>query len=119
MHKSFFSYVHERDGEVDLEAINKPKKSWSSPLEVFSAALKHEQHISSRINDIVDIALSEKDHATNNFLQWFVAEQVEEEATASGIVQQIKMLEGSKQALFMLDREMGQRTFVDSTNTEG
>ena len=110
--KKIYDYINERGGRVILEAIEKPKIEWSSPLEAFEDAYKHEQYVSSLINNLVDIAVEEKDHATNNFLQWFVAEQVEEEASADEIVQKLKLVGNKGNAIFMMDRELGQRTFT-------
>jgi ferritin len=106
----FFDYVLNRGGEVTLTAIEGPSASWASPLAVFEAALAHEQHITSRIGKLVDLALAESDHATNALLQWFVNEQVEEEASADVIVHQLKLAADTPAALFMIDRELGQRT---------
>ena len=103
----FFAYINERGGRVTLKAIKTPEKSWKSPLEVFQAAYKHEQHITGCINKLVDQAVKEKDHATNSMLKWFVDEQVEEEANASAIVEKLKLAKGATGALFMLDRELG------------
>jgi len=110
--KKMYDFVNERGGRVILEAIEQPKTEWSSPLEAFEDAYKHEQYVTSLINSLVDLALEEKDHATNNFLQWFVAEQVEEEASADAIVQKLKLVGGKGNAIFMMDRELGQRTFT-------
>lgn len=104
-----YDYVIQCDGKVTLKAINNPKSQWKSALEVFQETLKHEQYISSCVNNIVNLAIKEKDHATNNFFQWFVAEQVEEEANARNIVDKLKMIGETKSGLFMLDRELGQR----------
>ena len=86
-----YGFVNERGGTVDLKAIEAPKKKWKSPLDAFEDAYAHEQMISRSIDAIVDKAIAEKDHATNNFLQWYIKEQVEEEATADEIVQKIKL----------------------------
>jgi ferritin len=107
-----YNFLHDRGEEVELEAIAKPELKWDSPLVAFETAYAHEQIVSMRINDMVSEAVEANDHATVNFLQWFVAEQVEEEANAMDVVQQIKLV---GKALFMLDRELGQRVFVDST----
>ncbi|MBN1516776.1 ferritin [Candidatus Sumerlaeota bacterium] len=104
-----FDYVHERGGEVTLVAIEKPQHGWKSPLDAFEAAYKHEQFISDSINKLVDIARKEKDHATDNFLQWFVSEQVEEESSVDEVVQQLRMAKDAPGALFMLDRELASR----------
>ncbi len=108
--KKFFDYIIERGGRVALEAIKKPQAEWKSPLEAFEAAYAHEQHITGRINMLMDMALAEKDHATCAMLQWFVSEQVEEEANASSIVNKLKMVSGTN-GMFYLDRELGKRTF--------
>jgi len=107
-----FNYVNERGGRVWLDAIDKPALKWSSPLAAFQDAYKHEQKVTGLINKLVDLAIKEKDHATKNFLQWFVAEQVEEEASADGIVQKLKMVGKEGGGLFMIDRELGQRVFT-------
>ncbi len=109
--KKFYDFVNERGGRVILETIEQPKSEWSSPLEAFEDAYKHEKYVTGLINDLVDLALEEKDHATNNFLQWFVGEQVEEEASADEIVQKLKLVGNRGNAIFMMDRELGQRTF--------
>jgi ferritin len=114
--KKMYDFVNERGGRVILETIEQPKTEWSSPLEAFEDAYKHEQYVTSLINSLVDLALEEKDHATNNFLQWFVAEQVEEEASADAIVQKLKLVGGKGNAIFMMDRELGQRTFTLPTS---
>ncbi len=105
----FFGFVTERRGRVTLKVIEAPAKDWKSPLAAFEAALKHEQHITGRIGELVNLAIEEKDHATNAFLQWFVNEQVEEEASVDSIVQKLKMAEKSAGALLMLDHELGKR----------
>jgi len=105
----FFSYIVERGGKVALTAIAAPTAKWDSPQAVFEDEYKHECHVSSLINKLVELAAAEKDHASGVFLQWFVKEQVEEEANANEILHQLKMIGDSKQGLFMLDRHLGQR----------
>ncbi len=107
-----YDFIHERGGRVLLKAIDGPQTKWESPLDVFEAVFKHEQKVTGLINDLVDLAIQEKDHATNGFLQWFVTEQVEEEASADENVQQLKMMEDAPGGMFMLDRELGQRIFT-------
>ena len=107
-----FDYVIERDGRSIVHAIETPQAEWSNVLAIFEASLEHEQKVTGLINNLMDIALAEKDHASQIFLQWFVLEQVEEEATAKGIVQQLKMLGDSKAGLFQIDRELGARVFT-------
>ncbi|MGC9516378.1 MAG: ferritin [Methanomicrobiales archaeon] len=104
-------YIVQRGGRVILEEIEKPKTEWGSPLSVFEQVYEHEQKVTGLINDLVNLAIEEKDHATNNFLQWFVAEQVEEEESSSGVLQKVKLAGGDSGSLFMLDNELGQRVF--------
>ncbi|MCF8105754.1 MAG: ferritin [Desulfohalobiaceae bacterium] len=108
----FFNFVNERGGRVLLGAIEQPPTEWASVVDVFQATLDHERHVTSLINKLVDLAIDEKDHATNNFLQWFVGEQVEEEDTAGQILNKLKLMDRASGGLFMLDKELGQRTFV-------
>ncbi|AXV38494.1 MAG: ferritin [Methanobacterium sp. BRmetb2] len=107
----FHDYIIQRGGRVILDEIEKPQTEWESPLEVFEHVYAHEQKVTGLINDLVNLAIEEKDHATNNFLQWFVAEQVEEEESSSGVLQKIKLAVGDSGSLFMLDNELGQRVF--------
>ena len=107
----FYTFLHDRGESPELAAIDKPPVKWESPLAAFEDAFRHEQIVSSRINDLVDTALEIRDHAANAFLQKYVSEQIEEEASVSDVVQQLKMIEGAPQGLFMVDRELGQRIF--------
>ncbi|MFQ6098440.1 MAG: ferritin [Armatimonadota bacterium] len=105
-----YDHVYARGGRVVLQAIEAPPAEWESPLGAFEAAYKHECGISARINDLVNLAAEEGDHATQNFLQWFVAEQVEEEASADEVVKKLQLLQDAPRGLIMmLDAELGQR----------
>ncbi len=115
----FLDFVKERRGRVILTGIGSPKTDWASPLDVFEDAFKHECGISARIDSLVDIATAEKDHATATFLQWFITEQVEEEATADAIVAKLKMIGDDSVGLLMLDQELGTRTFITSPSGTG
>ena len=108
----FYSQILERGGEVALGALKAPDTTWDSPLAIFEAAYKHECYISACIDKLVKLAREAGDNAAENFLQWFVKEQVEEEATADEQRQQLKLAEGSPQALLLLDREAGARVFT-------
>jgi ferritin len=108
----FFDFVLERGGEVKLKAIEGPATEWESPVAMFEATLKHERYITGRINKLVDLALADSDHATNAFLQWFVNEQVEEEATADKILRQLKLMQDAPGGLYMLDQELAKRVFT-------
>jgi len=110
-----FKYIIERGGSVTLKPIEDVKTNWKDEIEIFQDTLDHERQVTALINNLVNIAIDEKDHATNNMLQWFVSEQVEEEAGVEEILGQLQMLEGNKHGLLMLDRELKQRTFVDET----
>ena len=114
----FINYINERGGRVELEAIEKPQVIWDSMIDVFEATLQHEQHITSKINDIMDLAVKEKDHATISFLNWYVDEQVEEENTADGILNRLKMINGEGNGMLMLDKEMAARTFTAPSSEE-
>jgi ferritin len=104
-----FDYVNERGGRVLLTGIEAPGTAWESPLEAFLAAYQHERHISKRIDKLVGLSQELKDNATYEFLQWFVDEQVEEEANAEQIVQDLKLIGRDATGLLMLDRELGKR----------
>ncbi len=107
-----YDFVNERGGRVILKSIAQPPAEWESALAVFEAVLKHEQKVTGLINDLVNLAVDEKDHATNSFLQWFVNEQVEEEDSAGKVLGQLKLVKDSPQAVFMMDKEMGLRVFT-------
>jgi ferritin len=108
----FYDYINERGGRVTLTAVEAPPIEWDSPLAAFEHVYKHEQKVTGLINELVNLSISEKDHASNNFLQWFVAEQVEEESSADAIVQKLKLIGEEHGGLFMLDQELGQRIFT-------
>ena len=110
--EKIFDFVIERDGMVCLGAIDAPPSKWASPLEAFKAAYEHEQKVTGMINNLVTMARKENDYASENFLDWFVDEQVEEESTAKNIVDQLKLIGDNPQAMLMLDRELGQRTYT-------
>jgi ferritin len=105
----FAHYLTEVGARVSLEAIEKPKFEWKSCLDAYEEAYKHELYITNRISELVNLAQSEKDYATNNFLQWFVNEQVEEVASVDQIVHKFKLIGDNKVALYMLDKELGSR----------
>ncbi len=105
----FYDYINERGGRVMVSPIEGPPTDWESPGGPFEQAYSHEIKVTGLINDLVNLAIEEKDHATNNFLQWFVKEQVEEEASANEVVQKLKLTGGQGNGLFMLDQELSQR----------
>ncbi len=114
----FYRYLIERGGRVKLYPIKEPPHEWNSPLHAFEETLKHERHITECINNLVDLAEKKKDRATFNLLQWYVDEQVEEEANDEEIIQMLKMIGDKGQGLLMLDRELAKRTYVPLVNEE-
>lgn len=105
----FYDYISDRGGRVKLFAIEEPPSEWSSPLDAFEAVYNHEVRVTGLIHQLVDLALSEKDYSTYNMLQWFVSEQVEEEASADDIFQKLKMAGNDGPALMMIDKELALR----------
>jgi len=114
----FFDHVNERGGRVTLKAIEGPQTEWDSAAAVFKHVYKHEQKVTGLINGLVDLAIEEKDHASRSFLQWFVDEQVEEEDSASAVLDRLKLIGDSGNGLFMMDRELGQRVFTPPAKSE-
>ena len=105
----FYAFVFERGGKVALKAVEQPPTDWKSPLALFEQVYEHEQKVTSLINKLVEAARADNDVATENFLMWYIDEQVEEEAHAYEAVQKLKMVGDVPQALYMLDKEMGAR----------
>lgn len=103
----FFEHIVRRGGRVALGAIEAPPAEWDSPLAVFEATCAHEQKVTAMIHGLVELATAERDHAASAFLQWFVSEQVEEDASAGEIRRQLEMTGGAPGSLLMLDRALG------------
>lgn len=114
-----YDYILERGGKVELASIDAPPSEWKGTLEVFKETQKHEQKVTGLINDLVYLARDERDNASELFLQWYVGEQVEEEDSVGTLIGQLKLIEGSPQALFMMDRELGQRVFTAPGSGKG
>ena len=110
--QKMFDYVTQRGGRARLEAIAKPAGEWPDGLSMFKEALVHEEGVTQRIFELASLALDVKDHATYNFLQWFIAEQVEEEETASDMVQKFAMAGEHPAGLYQLDKELAARVFT-------
>ncbi len=108
----FYDYLVDRGGKVVLEAIEKPNNDFKSVLDVFEKTLEHEIYVTSLINNLMDVAEEVKDRASLSFLKWFIDEQVEEESNCEDIIAQLKIVDCSGDALFMMDREMAQRVYV-------
>jgi ferritin len=107
-----YDYIIQRGDRVTLTRIDSPPTEWESPVKAFEHVYTHEQKVTGLINQLVNLSISLGDHATNNFLQWFVAEQVEEEESSSGVLKKVKMTNDSLSALLMLDTELGKRVFT-------
>jgi len=109
----FFNYLIERNGKISLKAIAQMPVEFNGIIEVFENTLTHEIHVTALINNLMDVAVAASDHATQSFLKWFVDEQVEEEANVEKIIATLKLINGEGNGLFMMDREMQMRVFVD------
>jgi ferritin len=107
--QKFFDYINDRNGKVVLTAIAAPPTEWKNPTAAFEAVYAHEQKVTGLINDLVDKAKKENDYATQGMLQWFINEQVEEEANAYEILEKLKMIKDSAQGLFMMGAVLAQR----------
>jgi len=107
-----FNFVNERGGRVILTKIDGPKVEWENVVDVYEEVLAHEQHVTSLINNIMDIAIDERDHATKSFLNWFIDEQVEEESAAEAIISELKLIDGKGNGILMMDREFRARVFT-------
>jgi ferritin len=108
-----YDFINQRGGRTLLAAIEAPPAQWDSSLAVFEDTLKHEKKVTGLINGLVDIAMEERDHATQIFLQWFVTEQIEEEESVGNVLEQLKLLGDAKQGIFMMDRELATRQAPD------
>lgn len=105
----FYDFIHARNGHVLLQALDKPPSQFESPLNVFEQTLAHEKHITGRINELYSMARKEGDYASQTFLNWFVTEQVEEEKSATDIIETLRIIGDDGHALLMVDRELGTR----------
>ncbi len=108
----FYKHIIERGGQVVLHPLQPLAQSWESPLKAFEAAYEHERFITGRIHALVKLAQTEGDYASNSILQWFVDEQIEEEESTLQIAQNLQLIGNDGRGILMLDRELGQRTFV-------
>ncbi|MCP3875823.1 MAG: ferritin [Desulfobacteraceae bacterium] len=107
-----YNFLNEKGGRVTLQTIEAPKTEFKSPVEIFELAYEHEKLVSGLINGLMDLAIKENDHAAKNHLNWFVEEQVEEEASMETILNKLKLIGGEGQGLLMIDNELAQRIFT-------
>jgi ferritin len=110
-----FRYLEDQGANIVLEDIKAVNIDSGTMLEVFQKAFKHEQHMTSILNELSDLATKEKDHATYNLLQWYVNEQVEEEATFGEVIDKFKLIGNDGYGLYSIDKELGSRAYVDPT----
>ncbi|WP_029915515.1 ferritin [Pelobacter seleniigenes] len=110
--EKMFQFVCETGGRVQLQQIDAPRNEYASPLEAFEVSLEHEQSVTARINNLMDLAQQEKDHAAQIFLQWFITEQIEEEASVNLIIAKLKRVKEDGRGLMMIDQELASRTFT-------
>jgi ferritin len=110
--EKFFHFICDAAGRTDLRAIDMPQNSYKSPLDCFKAGLKHENFVTASINNLVNLARKDNNYAAEIFLQWFVTEQVEEEANFSLIIKKLERIGNDGNGLLRLDEELGQRVFV-------
>lgn len=113
-----FHFINVKDGAIKFDSLENPHTSYDSVLDVFEKALEHEKFVTSKIYDLMAIATDEREYATISFLNWFVDEQVEEEATFSALVYKFKAAMKDESVLFMLDTELGQRVFGPTAEEE-
>jgi ferritin len=113
-----FNFVNERKGRVILKPIAAVPTDFDGIIDVFEKTLEHEQQVTAMIDNLVDIAVEASDHATQSFLQWFVDEQVEEESSVNALLDSLRLINGQGNGLFMLNRELQGRSFVDGTQAE-
>jgi ferritin len=105
-----YEYIQRQGAEVQLAAIQAPPTTFESPMDMLTKTLAHEQFITRSINELMELAIAEKDHASQIFLEWYVTEQVEEEENDNDIIAQLKLIQDNPQGLMMLDRELAGRT---------
>ncbi|TET64406.1 ferritin [Candidatus Bathyarchaeota archaeon] len=113
-----YDYINNQGGQVKLMAVEQPPMEFGSPLEIFEKTLEHEKFVTKCINDLVNLAIDQKDHATKIFLQWFITEQIEEEANDNDIIATLKLVGKEGNGLFMIDKELATRVFVPPATSE-
>ena len=112
-----FDYVNDQSGRVKLKTIEEPQSTFKDAMDMFQKTLEHEQFITKSINELVDLAFKERDHATQIFLQWFVTEQIEEEGNDNDIIAKLKLAGDKGNGLFMIDKELGARVYVSPSES--
>ncbi len=108
----FFNFINEIGERIIMSGYDDPNNSFESLEDAFTAALKHEQKVTGQINNLMSIALEDKNYSAINFLNWFIDEQIEEESMFSGLIAKLKRIGDNSSGIYMLDNELAQRTFV-------
>lgn len=114
--KIFYRFIADRGGLFEIGEIPKAPKNYSSPLDVLEQSLEHERLVTKAIHDLMEAAMDIRDYPTISFLDWFVKEQVEEEASLSNLIESVKRIGKSGEGIFMLDSKMGQRAYAMPTS---
>ena len=117
--KILFNYIIQRDGHVTLKPKDAVRTDWESLLSLFEDTLAHEQKVTGLINNLFALSTAENDFATQSMLKWFIDEQVEEEETAKNIIDNLKMINNNGYGIYMLDKELGARTYVQAAPLAG
>jgi len=107
-----FNFVHDKGGRVILKSLKEPKSEYNSVVNVIEESLKHERYVTKSINELMDVAIKENDHSVKSFLEWYVDEQVEEEATISRLLAKLKLIKGEGFGLLTLDSQLGARKYT-------
>ncbi len=113
----FYHYLNDRGGRVVLKEIKQPKVDFEDAIEIFTDSLHHEQFVTRSINELMDLAIQESDHATRSLLNWFVDEQVEEEANMEAVLHKLRLIDGKGHGMLMLDNELAARVYTPPTTT--
>ena len=112
-------FVNERGGHAIVPALGQPQKNYKGVTDIFQSLLEHETHVTATINQVVDTCLKEKDYTTHNFMQWYVSEQIEEEALACTLIDKLKLIGGDKGGLYLFDRDLQGLTAAEGKGGEG
>ncbi|MBU0497876.1 MAG: ferritin [Candidatus Thermoplasmatota archaeon] len=110
-----YNYINDHGEKVSLKAIEQPPSTFKDPMDMFQKTLKHEQFITKSINELINLAIKEKDHATQIALQWFVTEQIEEEGNDNDIIAKLELAGGKGNGLFMVDKDLATRIYTPPT----
>jgi len=114
----FYNFINEMDGRINIETMKAPQNEYDSLVDVFKKALEHENIVTKRIYELMDLANEEKEHATISMLKWFIDEQVEEQSTFKALIKKLERLGDNNHGIYMLDAELAQRTFTPPATQE-